>query len=100
MPSRAPDLELPIESLAVPLEVSLLRQAVTLLEDLPDSLYACTTSLMPGGTVGRHVRHCVDFFERFLDGLPTGRIDYVDRRRDPTIESSRAVALTRLAELE
>lgn len=81
-------------------EVALLRQAVALLEGLPDGLYTCTSSFTPEGTVGRHMRHCVDFFERFLDGLPTGRIDYADRRRDPAIESSRAIALTRLAELE
>jgi len=100
MQGQTPDLDLPMDSQAPHLEVALLRQAVILLEGLPDSLYTCTTSFTPEGTVGRHMRHCVDFFERFLDGLPTGRIDYADRRRDPKIESSRSVALARLAELE
>ena len=100
MQGQTSDLELPVDSQPPPLEVALLRQAVTVLEGLPDGLYTCTTSVTPEGTVGRHMRHCVDFYERFLDGLPTGRIDYADRRRDPTIESSRVVALTRLADLE
>jgi uncharacterized damage-inducible protein DinB len=95
-----PDLDLPVDSQAPHLEVALLRQAVILLEDLPDSLYTSTTPFTPEGTVGRHLRHCVDFFECFLEGLPAGRIDYADRRRDPTIESSRAAALIRLVELE
>lgn len=100
MQGRTPDLDLPMDTQAPYLEVALLRQAVILLEGLPDNLYTSTTPFTPEGTVGRHVRHCVDFFERFLDDLPTGRIDYADRRRDPTIESSRALALTRLEELE
>jgi uncharacterized damage-inducible protein DinB len=100
MSGHAPDLDVPMDSRAASLEVSLLRQAAILLEGLPDSLYTCTTSFTPEGTVGRHVRHCVDFFERFLDGLPTGRIDYSARRRSPAVESSRSVALTCLADLE
>ena len=100
MQGPTPDLESPIDSQAPPLELALLRQAVTLLEGLPDSLYTCTTSFTPGGTVGRHIRHCLDFFELFFDGLPAGRIDYAARRRNPAVESSRSVALTGLAELE
>jgi hypothetical protein len=96
MQGQTPDLELPVDSQAPRLEVALLRQAVTLLEGLPDSLYTCTTSFTLEGTVGRHLRHCVDFFERFLDGLPTGRIDYASRRRDPAVETSRTVALKRV----
>jgi uncharacterized damage-inducible protein DinB len=100
MQGQTPDLDLTLDAQAPHLEVALLRQAVILLEGLPDGLYTCTTSFTPEGTVGRHMRHCVDFFERFLDGLPVGRIDYAARRRDPAVETSRAVAITRLAELE
>ena len=42
--------------------------------------------------VGPHLRHCVDHFQLFLDGLPSGAIDYDDRARDPHTERDPAVA--------
>ena len=100
MAGRAIDPVVRFESPVASFEASLLRQAVTLLESLPDGLYTGTSPFTPGGTVGRHLRHCVDFFERFFDGVPAGRVDYSGRRRDPAVETSRAAALSRLAGLE
>jgi uncharacterized damage-inducible protein DinB len=100
MAGRAIDPDVRVETPARSFEASLLRQAVTLLESLPDGVYTRTSPFTPGGTVGRHLRHCVDFFERFFDGVPTGRVDYSARRRDPAVETSRAAALSRFEGLE
>ena len=79
-------------------DIVLLRQAVDLLEDVGDSLYTCTPSICPGASVGKHLRHCLDFYACFLDGLPAGEIDYARRNRDRGVETRRESAIARLHE--
>jgi len=58
------------------------------------------------GAIGPHLRHCLDHFQLFLDGWPSGGVDYDDRERDVRAEREPAVArglireiLTRLASM-
>ena len=55
--------------------------------------YAC---LNPGLTVRAHLRETLKVFE----GLVGGRIDYDQRERDERLETSRAYAMEKLAELK
>jgi hypothetical protein len=64
-----------------------LRQATDLLNRLSPSAY---------GEVSGHMRHIVEFYECFLDGLPAGRIDYDARSRDQTLERSAVAADARI----
>ncbi|HBY63075.1 MAG TPA: hypothetical protein DEH78_24905 [Solibacterales bacterium] len=48
---------------------------------------------------GPHFRHILEFYGCFLDGLPSGEVDYDARRRDSTLERDPAAALTRIADL-
>lgn len=73
-------------------DVELLRQALALIEEAGPELYGATSGLSPGGSVGSHVRHCIDFYRCLLDGLPGGRVDYGKRRRDPAEERELEVA--------
>jgi hypothetical protein len=67
-----------------------LRQASDLLNRLSSSAY---------GEVSGHMRHIIEFYECFLDGLPAGRIDYDARKRDQTMERSAVAADARIHEL-
>ncbi|MGE0442240.1 MAG: DinB family protein [Gemmatimonadales bacterium] len=76
---------------------SCLRQAVDLLDRLDDNQYRS-----PRGSwspVGAQLRHVIEHYQCFLDGVAAGRIDYDSRRRDPAIESSRATARATLVDL-
>ncbi len=64
-----------------------LRQASDLLNRLSSSAY---------GQVSGHMRHIIEFYECFLEGLPAGRIDYDSRRRDQTLERSAVAADARI----
>jgi uncharacterized damage-inducible protein DinB len=69
-----------------------LRQALDLVAGIDDRAYATTPAGMAPHRAGGHLRHIVEFYQSFLDGLRSGRVDYDARRRDAAIESSRASA--------
>jgi len=48
-------------------------------------------------SAGPHFRHILDHYRCFLRGLPTGRIDYDERDRDPVLENDPAQARAALA---
>jgi uncharacterized damage-inducible protein DinB len=95
MPSRAvalrtlEPLSLPRRRAASPARqnVALLRQGETLLRSLDDRTLSRGTPLAPGGTIGKHLRHCLEFHACLLDGLRTGRVDYEGRQRRTDLET-------------
>ena len=79
--------------------MSLLEEGMGLLERLDDDVYAKTSVLSPRGSLGGHLRHCLDFYKSFLNGLESGRIDYNCRQRDSLIETERHHAIHEIRQL-
>ena len=78
--------------------VGVLRQGVCVLERIDARLYAGASSSLARAPLGAHFRHCLDFFQCLLEGLPAGRVDYNLRERDALVESDRAAAVARMEE--
>lgn len=81
------------------LNAELLRQGADVIGRLRDDVYSASTPLLPGGTIGKHMRHCVEFYQAFLDGLSAGAVDYESRGRDPVLEEVRGAMIGRLTRL-
>jgi uncharacterized damage-inducible protein DinB len=88
-----------IESGPAGLNVHLLEQARAILARLDDATYARASELNPEGTFGKHLRHCLDFYRCFLDGLKLDRIDYTHRERDGEVEERREAAAARMGDI-
>jgi uncharacterized damage-inducible protein DinB len=86
---------MPRDTLLTGGNVLLLGQVLELLERLDDQAFTATTPATPS-PVGGHLRHCLEFYRCFLDGLPQGRVDYDGRRRDRSLETDRRRALETL----
>jgi len=91
-PTRASNALLAAEN------VYYLEQGASLLERLTDGLYTRHPPIAMS-PVGGHLRHCLEFYECFLDGLPLSRVDYDARIRDPAVETDRGRALAMLRRL-
>ena len=76
-----------------------LRQALRLLDGLDDKAYLTSPRAMAPHKVAGHMRHIIEFYECFLEGLELCHVDYDARRRDPAIESSPKVAMERIVAL-
>jgi uncharacterized damage-inducible protein DinB len=85
--------------LLIQTNVNWLNQAYALLEDLTDEDYTASPAGMSPHKVGGHLRHILEFYECFLDGVDCAHVDYDSRRRDLSLEHCRDTALCRIASL-
>lgn len=72
-----------------------LRAGARLVGALDAELFAQGAEPLARSGIGAHVRHVIDCCQAFVDGAPSGRVDYDARRRDPRVERDprRAVRL-------
>jgi len=84
------------QNLLIETNVIWLRQARELLEQIPDSAYTASPASIAPHRVGGHLRHILEFYECFLQGLDSSHIDYDARRRDLAIETNRRTALAKI----
>jgi uncharacterized damage-inducible protein DinB len=87
------------QHLLVQSNIQWLRQALRLLTVLTDENYCNSPAGFSPHRIGGHLRHILEFYECFLDGLSSGHIDYEARKRNPLIENSRTVAMESAAAL-
>lgn len=73
-----------------------LAQGETLLQRLSDDAYRSSLKPVFNSSIGAHIRHNLDHYGCFLEGLALGRIDYAARRRSPCFETERLVAVAEL----
>jgi hypothetical protein len=84
------------QSFLIERNIASLRQAADLLEHLDDATYRmCPPALAPH-RAGGHMRHILEFYECFLDGVGSSHVDYDARKRDQSVETCRAAALARI----
>jgi hypothetical protein len=69
-----------------------LCQALALLERIDDAAFAASPVGMDPHRAGAHLRHVVEFYQAFLEGVDSYHIDYDARRRNVDIERSRDAA--------
>lgn len=77
--------------------VRLLDELRTTIERLDDLAYAETPVGRRSGSIGAHVRHCLDHVAAFLEGMNDGVLSYDRRTRGTTVEVHRDAALDRIA---
>jgi uncharacterized damage-inducible protein DinB len=72
--------------------ILLLEQCADILEHVPPGIYALPDPRCHGSCIGGHVRHCLEHYASFLDGLDAGLIDYERRARDRRLQTDPAAA--------
>lgn len=73
--------------------VHLLDQCAAFVEALPETVYAAPSETLPGGTVGKHLRHLLDHYAAIVTCPAGAEIEYDHRERNVPMETSRAEAL-------
>src|SRR6266542_6896363 len=77
--------------------VTWLGQAILLLEQMDDATYQMSPPSLAPHRVGGHLRHILEFYECFLDGIASRYIDYDARTTDIASHTRRDAALAHIA---
>jgi hypothetical protein len=73
-----------------------LKQALSLVHQVDDVHYRLAPQGLSPHRVGSHLRHVLDFYDCFLDGLVSSHVDYDARQRDENVESNRHAAVRKI----
>ena len=80
---------------ACQLNIETLTELSELLKQLPDKYFMARLSGYCG-PVGTQIRHIIEFYKGFLQGLELGTVNYDDRPRNPDLETSCDKALEQI----
>jgi hypothetical protein len=80
----------------IEINITWLLQALELLGRIDHQAFVDSPRGLEPHRVSSHLRHILEFYECFLDGLEKSHIDYDARRRDESIERSRSAAAGRI----
>lgn len=80
----------------IAINVAWLRQALSLVRQIDDASYARSPENLAPHRAGAHLRHILEFYECFLNGLGSLNVDYDARQRDERIETSRQAAMDKI----
>lgn len=88
------------EANPIPLLVQLLHQLVEVLSAAGDADYVLKPVGGISGSLGAHVRHCLDHIDALLTGTAGGVIDYDHRKRGTVVETRRVAAFDAILDIE
>lgn len=78
--------------------VRFLEQGIEICLHMTDMCYGRREFPYEMANIGKHIRHVLEHYSLFLEGVGQGEIDYDDRERDPDIEGNRTLAIQCLKE--
>ncbi|MBC7867613.1 MAG: DinB family protein [Gloeobacteraceae cyanobacterium ES-bin-316] len=70
-----------------------------LLSNLTDEQYIQKVTHLGNSSIGGHTRHVIELLQCALEGYDSGEVDYINRKRNLLLESSRKFAQSALEEL-
>ncbi len=77
----------------------ILNQIFALTDQLSDAEYCAELELLNGNSIGKHVRHVIEFFELLVSGASQGLINYDKRKHTPVYETETGATLQKIQEL-
>ncbi len=79
--------------------ILVLQQGARLIQSIDDSVYQHRVAGVFKGSIGAHVRHNLDHYRLFMNGLASGHIDYEARQRNTALEFDCEAALTGIVDI-
>ncbi len=83
----------PIETIFMKLQkacIEILEQLINLVQDLTQTEYCESLIILNGNTVGKHIRHVIEFYELLMNGYHTGKLNYDQRRHNEQLAQNPA----------
>ena len=75
---------------------TILKQIFDLINQLNDAEYSAELDLLNGNSIGKHVRHVVEFFDLLVKGSSNGLINYDKRSHELLYETNSKATMEKL----
>ncbi len=77
-----------------------LMQLAEVIGQLTDPEYARPLDVLSGNTIGKHVRHILEFYQLLVNSAETGQLNYDRRQRDLQLEVDTDEVLRRIGTID
>ncbi|MEM1136390.1 MAG: DinB family protein [Bacteroidota bacterium] len=78
----------------------ILKQLSALIKVLNDQQFTASSKLLTGSSIGKHIRHIIEFYDILIHSYYTGNVDYDAREHDGLLEKERLRALFKVEEIK
>ena len=78
----------------------IMMQLAEVIGQLTDQDYARPLAVLSGNTIGKHVRHILEFYELLVNSAQTGQLNYDRRQRDLRLEVDTDESLRRIGSID
>mgnify|MGYP005816513607 CR=1 FL=1 len=78
----------------------ILDQLISVSNQLHNDRFSETLTVLSGNTVGKHIRHIIEFFDLMMMGKESGFVNYDKRSHDKVIETNSELAIEKMNSLK
>ena len=78
------------------ISVDILNQLITISNQLKDDEFRAPLNILSKNSIGKHIRHIVEFYDLMMVGLTSGKVDYDQRSHDKVLEENRVLAIEKM----
>lgn len=79
---------------------SILNQLIVVSKQLPGDQFSQQLDVLSGNTIGKHIRHIIEFFDLMIIGADSGFVNYDQRSHDKVIETNHQLAIEKMNSLK
>ena len=81
------------------ISVDILEQIVSVCKQLSDDAFRKPLNVLSNNSIGKHIRHIIEFYDLMMIGNESGAINYDNRSHDKVLEENRVLAIEKLNSL-
>ena len=78
------------------ISVDILKQLIGVSEQLQDEAFRQPLDLLSKNSIGKHIRHIIEFYDLMMVGNTSGSVDYDKRSHDKVLEENRIMAIEKM----
>jgi uncharacterized damage-inducible protein DinB len=78
------------------ISVDILKQLIAVSEQLQDEDFRQPLDILSKNSIGKHIRHIIEFYDLMMVGNQSGAVDYDKRSHDKVLEENRVLAIEKM----
>lgn len=78
------------------ISVDILKQLIAISNQLHDEAFRQPLDILSKNSIGKHIRHIIEFYDLMMVGNTSGSVDYDKRSHDKVLEDNRIMAIEKM----